>query len=164
MKISHRVEGEALESLSESRTRDRSRKLLESKTKARSIWCSLGHASRLQIRCVKSICVRPAHRAFTPAEHGNPLRDHLRFKIGRAPKVQAMLWNVWKSMPEDPGEKARREHSAWLTRALAGTRRYPEIPVRPVQDGGFDELRNRPNGLKLAARWWRMALRRVDIP
>jgi hypothetical protein len=82
----------------------------------------------------------------------------------RTPKVQTMLWNLVKPGPEDPGEKARREHSAWLTKALAGTRRYPEIPVRPVPEGGFDELRHRPNGMKLAERWWRMALRRVDIP
>jgi hypothetical protein len=73
-----------------------------------------------------------------------------------------MDWRFWEHDPLDEGEKAREQHSQWLTRALAGNRQYPRIPVRPVVTGGFSRLMNRPHGPDLAGRWWEVALARVD--
>ncbi|MDX2148395.1 MAG: hypothetical protein SFZ23_12815 [Planctomycetota bacterium] len=64
-------------------------------------------------------------------------------------------------LPPDPGEVARRLHSAWLTAALASGRRFPRIPLRRVDAGGFDWLMSRPEGPQRAERWWKRALRRV---
>ena len=63
---------------------------------------------------------------------------------------------------EDPGERARRLNSAFLTRALGESRDYPRIPRRREDEGGFDALRARANGAELAARWWAYALQRVE--
>lgn len=52
------------------------------------------------------------------------------------------------------GEKARRLHSAWLTRALAEPSRFPRIPARPVRDGGFRRLVATPRGRAWADGWW----------
>lgn len=60
------------------------------------------------------------------------------------------------------GEMMRNAHSAWLTEALASKREYPRIPVRRVDEGGFSKLLSMKNGEELAARWWDIALERVD--
>lgn len=56
----------------------------------------------------------------------------------------------------------RNAHSAWLTEAVASNRPYPRIPIRRVDDGGFSRLMARANGEEVAARWWEVALERVD--
>lgn len=53
------------------------------------------------------------------------------------------------------GERARRLHGAWLTRALADPRRrFPRIPTRPVRDGGFSAVTATPAGRAWATAWW----------
>lgn len=59
------------------------------------------------------------------------------------------------------GERARRIHSEWLTLALRGERPLPRIPVRRVDEGGWEELLGQPNGRRICERWWRIALRWV---
>ncbi len=66
--------------------------------------------------------------------------------------------------PEDPGARARREHSEWLTWALKSGKRFPRIPIRAVQAGGWDWLTATPHGRGLTDRWWKAALRRVLGP
>jgi len=63
---------------------------------------------------------------------------------------------------ETPGAAARRQHSAFLTEALATGRRYPRIPMKPVEKGGFSFLQSLENGAQIAAKWWEMALELVD--
>lgn len=76
-----------------------------------------------------------------------------------------MRWQFWKRDDFlDRGEVARRIHSRWLTRALAGEQgRLPRIPVRRVSEGGFDAMMARTRGRAAAERWWLIALNRVDI-
>lgn len=53
------------------------------------------------------------------------------------------------------GERARREHSAWLTWAMADPRRrLPRIPTRPVREGGFGPVTATPAGRSWAEGWW----------
>lgn len=62
----------------------------------------------------------------------------------------------WRNRLQDAGERARREHSAFLTQALR-TRlgvNVPRIPRRKVDDGGFDRLMQDPRGRAAAERWW----------
>lgn len=67
-------------------------------------------------------------------------------------------------------ETYRRGHGAWLTRALdrgvargpESGHRYPRIPLRKVDDGGFSGLVAKPGGRLLAEMWWTAALDRVD--
>lgn len=74
-----------------------------------------------------------------------------------------MRWRFWiKSEVLGAGEQMRREHSAWLTDALLSRREYPQIPMRPVDDGGFDRLMQRPHGPDRAASWWAAAFQRID--
>lgn len=85
-----------------------------------------------------------------------------------------MFWSWLKRKRVlDAGERARQQHSAWLTQAVrrsqAETRAephaqpgYPQIPRRTVRDGGFDGLRSRPHGPERSARWWSIALDRVE--
>ncbi|MBL0928327.1 MAG: hypothetical protein IBJ11_11870 [Phycisphaerales bacterium] len=56
---------------------------------------------------------------------------------------------------ETAAERARRLHSAWLTRALTDPQwAAPRIPVRPVSEGGWDEFVRSPGGRDWAERWW----------
>lgn len=73
-----------------------------------------------------------------------------------------MKWRFWNDDSLDLAERARREHSEWLTRAMASSREYPRIPVRPVVTGGFSRLLSRGNGAELARRWWEAALARME--
>ncbi len=52
------------------------------------------------------------------------------------------------------GEKARRLHSAWLTRALVDPGRFPRIPARKVSEGGFSMLMKSQRGRAWAEGWW----------
>jgi hypothetical protein len=76
--------------------------------------------------------------------------------------------SFWKRMlardgyAETPGAAARRQHSAFLTEALATGRTYPRIPMKPVEKGGFAKLLSLENGARLAAKWWELALARFD--
>ncbi len=62
----------------------------------------------------------------------------------------------WRKRLLDAGERARREHSNFLTQALctrlgAGA---PRIPTRRVDRGGFDRLMADSRGRQAADRWW----------
>lgn len=63
----------------------------------------------------------------------------------------------------DPGAKFRAEHSAWLTHALRTRARYPRIPAKRTDTGGFDRLMSLPTGPMHADRWWRIALSRIGL-
>ena len=74
-----------------------------------------------------------------------------------------MLWRFFSR--DDLSSKAdafRRTHERWLSRALHSPTSPPRIPIRRVDEGGFDSLLSRPRGQEVAARWWRMAFARVD--
>jgi len=60
-------------------------------------------------------------------------------------------------------EVARELHSQWLTRALEQGLDRPRIPVRRVDEGGFDPLISRPGGKERAEAWWKAALDRVKL-
>jgi hypothetical protein len=75
--------------------------------------------------------------------------------------MAAMFRQVRRGLP-DPAALFRRVHEAWLTRAVTSGKAYPRIPVRRVDEGGFDPLLSRPGGRQLADRWWSAALGRVD--
>jgi len=62
---------------------------------------------------------------------------------------------------EDPGARMRREHSQWLTWAMGSGKKFPRIPIRAVNAGGWDWLMASPHGRRTAGRWWSAALRRV---
>lgn len=57
----------------------------------------------------------------------------------------------------------------WLTWALgrgdvkAAPPELPRIPVKRVDEGGFDDLRQRPGGSRLAEAWWDEALDMVPV-
>ncbi len=65
----------------------------------------------------------------------------------------------------DPPTRAalfRVVHERWLTRMQVDRRPAPRIPLRRVDRGGFDALRDRPAGRARAERWWTLALERVE--
>lgn len=60
---------------------------------------------------------------------------------------------------ETLAERARREHSHWLTCAMADPGRYwRRIPIRRVDRGGFSALTGDPAGRAWTERWWRKAI------
>ena len=64
---------------------------------------------------------------------------------------------------EEAGEKARRIHGEWLTRALlSGGVRAPRIPTRKVSEGGFEDVRTTPDRREWADSWWSGAFRSTD--
>ena len=64
---------------------------------------------------------------------------------------------------ETAGERARRLHAEWLTRALtSGGVRAPRIPVRKVSEGGSENVRTSPEGRAWADSWWSGAFRSTD--
>ncbi len=66
----------------------------------------------------------------------------------------------------DPGEAARQRHALWLTAALRSGLSVPEIPVRPVREGGFAPTMASPEGRAWAERWWSdtLSLSDLDLP
>lgn len=68
--------------------------------------------------------------------------------------------NHWDALTA--GERARRLHSHWLTEALRSGKEMPRIPLRRVEDGGWEDLLAKPKGRDAAERWWRRALRWVE--
>jgi hypothetical protein len=74
-----------------------------------------------------------------------------------------MAWRLFSldGLP-DPAAAFRRIHEAWLTRALSSQRQYPRIPIRRVDQGGFDRLMSRPRGRKTADEWWDATFSRLD--
>jgi hypothetical protein len=60
-------------------------------------------------------------------------------------------------------EAMRRYHSEWLTRALRRPSRYPRIPTRPVEDGGFSAMTATPAGRVWADQWWAETLQRKEL-
>lgn len=72
-----------------------------------------------------------------------------------------MFWKVRRGLP-DPAALFRRVHEVWLTRAVSSGKPYPRIPVKRVDQGGFDRMMARPGGRETADRWWSAALGRVD--
>lgn len=73
-----------------------------------------------------------------------------------------MIWDFFsKKQREEAGALARRQHSDWLTRALASGRAFPRIPTRRVDQGGFQGQAERKAGPSRAETWWKLALDRV---
>ncbi|MCR9077073.1 MAG: hypothetical protein NXI07_13625, partial [bacterium] len=62
----------------------------------------------------------------------------------------------------DAGARFRAEHSRFLTLALLSGRRYPRIPSKRVDQGGYAGLMKLDEGEKRAAMWWAAAFMRVD--
>ncbi len=63
----------------------------------------------------------------------------------------------------DAGERFRAEHSAWLTLAMMSGRKYPRIPAKRADLGGYDRLMATRSGRDRSARWWRLALARIGL-
>jgi hypothetical protein len=78
-----------------------------------------------------------------------------------------MRWRFWRFWSRDEfieaGERARREHSQWLSQALRSGKKYPRIPVKPVVLGGYSRLLEKPGGQELCTAWWEAAFNRVDL-
>lgn len=62
----------------------------------------------------------------------------------------------------DAGARFRAEHSRFLTLALLSGRRYPRIPSKRVDQGGYTGLMKLDEGEKRAAMWWAAAFMRLD--
>jgi hypothetical protein len=73
-----------------------------------------------------------------------------------------MLWNPLRLF-DDRGRQYRLIHERWLNEAIRAPGRYPRIPTRRADAGGFSALLNRPGGTDRAERWWELALERVDL-
>jgi hypothetical protein len=74
-----------------------------------------------------------------------------------------MFWNPFRrQVVRDAGERFRAEHSRFLTLAMLSNRRYPRIPAKRADRGGFDAMRQRQNGEKRAEQWWGALFDRVD--
>ncbi len=66
--------------------------------------------------------------------------------------------NRWETL----AERARREHSHWLTCAMADPARYwRRIPIRRVDQGGFDRLVATPAGRRWSDGWWSRTIEQV---
>ncbi len=61
-----------------------------------------------------------------------------------------------------PGARMRREHSLWLSRAVARSDFIPRIPTRRVSEGGFSLLLSSPGGRERAEQWWMDAFGEID--
>ena len=73
---------------------------------------------------------------------------------------------LWSGRNNDDKDRrawlARRIHEAWLSRAVESGRAYPQIPLRPVSEGGFGPVVATPTGRAWAEGWWSEALGQVD--
>ena len=73
-----------------------------------------------------------------------------------------MRWDFWRKRDwRTVGQRYAAEHSAWLTRAVR-LGNAPRIPVKKVEEGGFDRMMARPGGEERASQWWGAAFERVD--
>lgn len=63
-----------------------------------------------------------------------------------------------------PGERMRRMHEEWLSRALRRPDGAPRIPVRRVDQGGFSALLAAPGGRERADQWWIEVFAAIDNP
>lgn len=76
-----------------------------------------------------------------------------------------MMWlGLRKKRLLDAGARFRAEHSRFLTLALRSGRKYPRIPTKRVDQGGYSGLLKLSEGEKRAAMWWSTAMNRVDDP
>ena len=74
-----------------------------------------------------------------------------------------MLWLGWRhKRVRDAGARFRAEHSAFLTKALLGGRRYPRVPKKKCSQGGYSGLLKLDTGEKHAAMWWGLAMSKLD--
>ena len=74
-----------------------------------------------------------------------------------------MFWGLWTYRRlQKTAARMRAEHERFLSAALAPHRRYPRIPTKRVDQGGFDRLMSRQSGRKLADRWWETAFDRIE--
>ncbi len=64
----------------------------------------------------------------------------------------------------DAGQRFRAEHARFLTLALRSGRKYPRIPIKRVDQGGYSGLMRLSEGEKRASMWWSAAMNRVDDP
>ncbi len=71
-----------------------------------------------------------------------------------------MFWR--KARNDDRSRLFRLAHERWLSRALHARIPYPRIPIRRVDEGGFDDVRERPEARARADLWWDLAFDRVD--
>jgi len=62
----------------------------------------------------------------------------------------------------DRREQMIHETSAFLTWALSTNAAVPRIPIRRVDDGGFDMLMRMPGARQAVQRWWMRALDIMD--
>jgi len=64
-----------------------------------------------------------------------------------------------------PGERMRRYHQGWLNRTLRRPDHEQEglrIPVRRVDQGGFDGMTSVPGGRERADQWWFEAFMQME--
>lgn len=73
-----------------------------------------------------------------------------------------MFWRSARNDENPRGRQFRLIHERWLNRALRSQIPYPRIPIRRVDEGGFDDVRLRPEARARADRWWAIAFERVD--
>lgn len=91
-----------------------------------------------------------------------PLIDTIFAPDTRArPVLVARARGRGDDLPRDARRKAIAETSAFLTWALAKERHLPRIPRRPVAQGGFTQLLNRPGARTVVRHWWGLTLQRL---
>jgi hypothetical protein len=73
-----------------------------------------------------------------------------------------MAWRTARNDENPKGKLFRLIHEQWLNRALRSRIPYPRIPVRKVDEGGFDRVHRNADARAHADRWWALALDRVD--
>ncbi len=67
--------------------------------------------------------------------------------------------------PDEQSHRAamvRRTHGRWLTRALRAGFSAPRIPIRQLEQGGFESLLRSSEGRAWAEEWWEQALQTPD--
>lgn len=78
---------------------------------------------------------------------------------------EAMRFNLFRQGFEalPPGERIRRQHERWLSRALRAEGGGPlRIPVRRVDEGGFSAMLAAPGGRERAEQWWMEAFASLE--
>jgi hypothetical protein len=74
------------------------------------------------------------------------------------------FWSLGRGLDLiDAGEKMRRFHERWLTKAVSRPGDVtPRIPVRRVDEGGYQTLLASPGGRERAEQWWYDAFALMD--